>query len=166
MVKPHASLESRNRIVCRTTSVCTNSSSTFEAAWTLTSETMAAVILDDASKIGASSMVRTTMNLGARIARHHFCQMNPSSDYSIKMVATVFGGFMSRDHLSLPPTALGRQDDEEVTSGVRLLQYIPGSWYLFLGRHRVGGYQLIAGNFDNQFLPRGWLLSSDNVNLY
>ncbi|GFW67889.1 SH2 domain-containing adapter protein B [Trichonephila clavipes] len=49
------STESRIGVVCKTTNVCTNSSTTFETVWTLTSETMAT--LHAASQTGASSMV-------------------------------------------------------------------------------------------------------------
>ncbi|GFY19664.1 unconventional myosin-Ib [Trichonephila clavipes] len=46
--------ESRIGVVCKATSVCTNSSTTFAAALTLRSET-----LDDTSQTGASSMVQS-----------------------------------------------------------------------------------------------------------
>ncbi|GFU65554.1 hypothetical protein TNCV_634771 [Trichonephila clavipes] len=49
--------ESRIRVVCKTTSVCPNNSTTFAAAETLCSETKAAVTLDAASQTEASSMV-------------------------------------------------------------------------------------------------------------
>ncbi|GFS75946.1 transposable element Tc1 transposase [Trichonephila clavipes] len=44
--------ESRIWVVCKTINVCTNSSTTFAAAWTLSSETMAAATLDAASQTG------------------------------------------------------------------------------------------------------------------
>ncbi|GFW89962.1 hypothetical protein TNCV_3741481 [Trichonephila clavipes] len=58
--------ESRIAVVCKTTSVCTNSSQdnvctnssmTFAAEWTLSLETMAAATLDAASHRGVSSMM-------------------------------------------------------------------------------------------------------------
>ncbi|GFW04114.1 transposable element Tcb1 transposase [Trichonephila clavipes] len=48
--------ESRIGVVCKTTSVYTNSSTTFAVAWTLSSETMAAAFLDAASQAEASPM--------------------------------------------------------------------------------------------------------------
>ncbi|GFX13911.1 hypothetical protein TNCV_3422221 [Trichonephila clavipes] len=51
------SQESRMGDVCKTTSVCTNRSTMFAAAWTLSWETMASTTLDAASQTGASSMV-------------------------------------------------------------------------------------------------------------
>ncbi|GFW32448.1 hypothetical protein TNCV_676071 [Trichonephila clavipes] len=59
--------ELRNEVVFKTTSVCTNSSMTFAAAWTLSSETIAVATLDAASQTGAASQW--------------------GSAYSIKMVA-------------------------------------------------------------------------------
>ncbi|GFV12637.1 hypothetical protein TNCV_4425901 [Trichonephila clavipes] len=49
--------ESRIGVVCKTTHVYTNSSTTFAAAWTLSSETMAAATLDAASQTEAYPML-------------------------------------------------------------------------------------------------------------
>ncbi|GFV03462.1 hypothetical protein TNCV_5060031 [Trichonephila clavipes] len=48
--------ESRISVVRKTTSACNNCSTTFAAAWTLSSDTIAAATLDSASQTGASSM--------------------------------------------------------------------------------------------------------------
>ena len=44
----------------------------FAAAWTISSETMAAVTLDAASQAGAPATVYSTTNRGARMAKRHF----------------------------------------------------------------------------------------------
>ncbi|GFX77080.1 hypothetical protein TNCV_1072801 [Trichonephila clavipes] len=49
--------ESGIGVICKTTSVCTNSSTMFAAVWMLSSETMAVATLDAASQTGAPSMV-------------------------------------------------------------------------------------------------------------
>ncbi|GFW31856.1 hypothetical protein TNCV_5040261 [Trichonephila clavipes] len=49
-----------------------NSSTTFVAAWILSSETMAEATLDAESQTGASSIVGLMTNLSARMARRHF----------------------------------------------------------------------------------------------
>ncbi|GFU44761.1 hypothetical protein TNCV_1251121 [Trichonephila clavipes] len=47
--------ESRIKIICKTASVYTNSSTTFAVAWTFSSETITDATLDAASQTGASS---------------------------------------------------------------------------------------------------------------
>ncbi|GFV51125.1 hypothetical protein TNCV_4744021 [Trichonephila clavipes] len=72
-------------IVCKTTSVCTNNSTTFAVAWNLSSEIMAMATLDAASQTEASSMMKNVRLLpwparspdlspiesAKRLARHH-----------------------------------------------------------------------------------------------
>ena len=62
------SFKSRNG-VARKTSVCTDSSTTLTAAWSVNSKTMALAILQDASQAGAPSMVCSVMNLDAEMRR-------------------------------------------------------------------------------------------------
>ncbi|GFT00623.1 hypothetical protein TNCV_141681 [Trichonephila clavipes] len=72
------SLESRIGVVCKPTSVCTNSSTPFAATWTLSSEIMAAATLDTASQTGASSMhqdgrIRVQWHRGERTSAECIC---------------------------------------------------------------------------------------------
>ncbi|GFW43402.1 hypothetical protein TNCV_2924501 [Trichonephila clavipes] len=56
---------------------------TFAAAWTLSTKTMTAAILDAASTAGVSSMLWSTMNLDVRMARRHFLIIICESMFSL-----------------------------------------------------------------------------------
>ncbi|GFU70326.1 hypothetical protein TNCV_2106651 [Trichonephila clavipes] len=56
--------EYRIRVIYKTTSICTNSSTTFAAVWILSSETMAEATLGAESQTGAFSLVGSMINLG------------------------------------------------------------------------------------------------------
>ncbi|GFU96390.1 hypothetical protein TNCV_89661 [Trichonephila clavipes] len=57
------------------------------------------------------------------------------------------------------------QDCELILNHCRPSTY-PGTWYHFLGRCLIGGYQSLRVILTPNFLPRGKHLSSDDVNLY
>ncbi|GFV27026.1 hypothetical protein TNCV_4852631 [Trichonephila clavipes] len=78
----------------KTTSVCTNRSMTFAAAWTLSSETMVAVTLEAALQTESSSIVGINDDLGRTNDETSFFQMNPGYAYNIKMVTYLFSGML------------------------------------------------------------------------
>ncbi|GFW51305.1 hypothetical protein TNCV_3254341 [Trichonephila clavipes] len=88
---------SRFRDFFKTTSVCTNNSTTFASAWTLSLEIRAAPTLDSISLTGVFNGVINDES-GCMNGETSFFQMNPGSAYSIKMVASVFVGIVVNAH--------------------------------------------------------------------
>ena len=83
-------VKSRKRVACKTTGVCTKSSTTFGTAWTASSVTMVSASLDAASRTGAPSMQDSTTNLDASMA---MCfQTNFNIVYSIMIVVSRWHG--------------------------------------------------------------------------